>query len=167
MEFPVRRSAVRMIGWAMSAGIVLAVGIGIGRSSIGPGVPAPVAERPSDDDVPTRPLSARRVALEQLADVEPLLTMIGADARSGRFDPQVQAWARNQLTRTRLALDAEVGQDPAIRGLLQDLELILAQVVSLGDTGPRRTNEELTLIAQGMTEQGLLERIRTATATGP
>ena len=63
LEFPVRRTAVRMIGWAMAAGIVLAVGIGIGRSSVGPGVQTPVAESPSDDGVPTRPLSARRVVV--------------------------------------------------------------------------------------------------------
>ena len=67
--------------------------------------------------------------------------------------------AAQLLTTTRLLLDSPVGTDPRLRDLLQDLELVLAQVARLQ---PRRQRTELTLITQTLTARDLVPRIRSA-----
>lgn len=157
--------------WAAAAGVVLAIGVGIGRSSVA----AP------DGDVAIRPprtvdpLPASQPSLQafdaltrsRIADLEPLLTMISTDGDGGRYDPQMGEWAKGQLNRTRLALDSPGASDPVVRAVLEDLELILMQVATLADVGEARASQEMSLIARAIDEQGLLDRVRAMSARGP
>ncbi len=62
------------------------------------------------------------------------------------------------LTETRLLLDSPAGADPAIRALLEDLELVLAQLVRIGEGSTPQG--DLALIEGAVRERQLLHRIR-------
>ena len=171
------REWTRTLAWPLAAGIALLVGIGLGRTTVGPAVAegpdgapaemptATVAESPESFDASRGAYQV--LARQRVAGLEPLLTMISADARRGQYDPQVAEWADQQLTRTRLALDRPGAEDPAIRELLQDLELILAQVASLDRYPEERAGQEMGLIAQALDDGDLLARVRAVRTVGP
>lgn len=179
-----RRRWTRMVAWPLAAGIVLAMGVALGRASMQPeaapdrvaGSDGPAVEAPAGEASPATSGLAdtegtnqayRVLTRERVAGIEPLLAMVAADARSGRYDPQVAEWAGRQLTRTRLALDRPGAEDPQIRALLQDLELILAQVASLNGLPRDRAGAELGLIAQALDDGTLLARVRAVRTVGP
>jgi hypothetical protein len=101
--------------------------------------------------------------VEHLRGTEPLLTAVRSDARAGELDPELRARARGMLSRTRLFLDASRGDDPLLRGLMEDLELVLVQIVALTDdgvAGDPRTRTELELALEGLDGRDVLTRIR-------
>jgi hypothetical protein len=65
------------------------------------------------------------------------------------------------LTRTRLLLDSPAANDPTMRNLLEDLELVLAQVVHLENNQSRT---ELDLINRALEQRDVIPRLRTAAA---
>jgi len=155
---------VRPMGWAAAAAAVLVLGVGIGRIT----TPVPVAEVAADM-VPD-PAVLRMAAVAHLGRSESLLTLVRADARNGRVDPGVGVWARGLLTQTRLLLDTPDGNDPALRDLLEDLELVLVQVVGVAELAPGddvRARSELTLALEGLQEREVLPRIQAVTPAGP
>ncbi|GJG88812.1 hypothetical protein tb265_39930 [Gemmatimonadetes bacterium T265] len=103
-----------------------------------------------------------RAATEQhLARAELLLATFAAH-ESGAAAPD-SAWARDLLTTTRLLLDSPAGRDPTRRALLEDLELVLAQLARL----PRAdTPEERALIDRAIRRGDLLAKLRTAAPAG-
>lgn len=124
------------------------------------GTPTPPRTRP---DEPSAPLQA--VAEQHLARAEALLTTFaGEEARGGPTATSVasdSAWARDLLTTTRLLLDSPAGHDPSRRALLEDLELVLAQIARL----PRAdTPEERALIDRAIRRGDLLAKLRGATS---
>jgi len=157
-----RRHAVRRIArplaWSLALAAALVLGIGIGRHGWLGGAPrgaAPVAAGAA-------PGAPYRVAAAQyLARTDVLLTDFRAVSRTGRLDPQFLASARDLLTTTRLMLDSPAGNDPHLQILLQDLELVLAQITQLPTEAVGRT--ELDLINQGLTQRSVVARIRAAT----
>ena len=150
-----RRTMVR-VRWGLALAATLVLGIGIGRLVHRAGAPLPVPQGSAAYTV---------AAGQYLARTEVLLTDFRAVSRSGRLDPQFLAAARDLLTTTRLMLDSPAGEDQRLRPLLQDLELVLAQIAQLGVEPAART--EMDLITEGMTQRSVLNRIRaTAPATG-
>ena len=160
-----RRHAVRRIArplaWSLALAAALVLGIGIGRYGWLSGAPraaAPVALGPAG----AAPSAPYRVAAGQyLARTEVLLTDFRTVSRTGRLDPQFLASARDLLTTTRLILDSPAGNDPHLQILLQDLELVLAQITQLPAEAAGKT--ELDLINQGLTQRSVVARIRAAT----
>ena len=159
----------RTAGWAVAAAAVLVLGIGIGRMT---------ATKESAGSAAVAISAAQRaslvhtVTLAHLGRSESLLTLVRADARSGRVDPHVLGLARDLLTETRLLLDTPQDQeaDPEMRSLLEDLELVLVQVVGAEDSqvsGDRDARTELSLALQGMNERAVLPRIQAAMPSGP
>lgn len=147
--------------WGLGMAAVLLVGIAIGRW-IHPvtqgGVPA--------SGLATRSNLAYGVAAVQyLNRTETLLTGFRADARAGRVDTLFIDQARELLSSTRLLLQCPAGQDPHLKPLLEDLELVLAQIALL--PGSRRDTLDVDLITQGMDQQSVLTRLRTAIPAGP
>jgi hypothetical protein len=149
--------------WAVAAAALMILGIGIGRVSVrAPGRPAAVADVPD-------PTAMRLAAVEHLGQTESLLTLVRADARTGRLDPQVGPWARNLLAQTRLLLDAPEETDPTMRRMLEDLELVLVQIVGVTDTGTHdvaRTRTELNLALKGLEDRDLMPRIQAMVPAG-
>lgn len=161
-------------GWAVAAAAALVVSLGVGRltapgadpgirtadgSTVGSGAAAEAAH-PADGAV-------YAVAVRHLERTEALLSLVRADAGTGRLDPELRPWARGLLLETRLLLDAPDAPDPTLTGLLEDLELFLAQVTVMARGGPdagERGRQDLRLIADGLEEQDVLTRIRTVLA---
>ena len=147
-----------------AAAAVLVLGIGIGRfTAPGPErLPTARVEAPA----PGTPLTAdpyRMAAVQHLSRTETLLTTFRADARQGAADPQASAWADDLLTRTRLLLDSPAADDPKLRALLQDLELVLVQIAQL----PRQSPEaEVDLAERAIERSRVLPRMRTLVPAG-
>jgi hypothetical protein len=147
-----------------AASVVLALGVGVGRWS------APVPAVGDEDGAVTAPASARAPATagvrfataRHLNDAEALLDFVSADARQGRVDRDLARWGSGLLTQTRLLLDSRVADEPEVRGVLEDLEIVLAQIALLGDPGfdTERMRSELDLISRGVTDAGVRARIR-------
>lgn len=147
--------------WGLSMAAVLLVGVAIGlwlRPESQGSVPASGLATRSD-------LAYGVAAVQYLNRTETLLTGFRADARAGRVDTLFIDQARELLTSTRLLLQCPAGQDPHLKPLLEDLELVLAQIALL--PGGRRDTLDVDLITQGMDQQSVLTRLRTAIPAGP
>ena len=152
-----------VLRWGVGIAAVLALGIGIGRWTAEPRRtgPAPVAAAGGGD---RGPLAYRVAAAQYLTRTEALLTGFRSEARSGQADAQFARQARDLLGTTRLMLDSPAAQDGRLKGLLEDLELVLAQIAQLP---PRADTEEVQLINQGLEQRSVLLRLRTANPAGP
>src|SRR2546427_12536157 len=141
--------------WGLAAAAVLAIGVGLGRVSMRHQQTIVVA--PGD-------LAYRVAAAPYLSRTEALLTGFRSEARSGRLDVQFAGQARDLRRTTRLMLDSPAAEDPRLRNLLEDLELVLAQIAQV----PRGSDrEDLQLINQGLEQRSVLLRLRTANPAGP
>lgn len=158
--------------WALAAAAVLVFGIGIGRWSVKQ-VVTPVSTPVAGIDTvqpasPDQPNVVYQVAATQyLSRTEAFLTSFRADLVSGqrggnnlRFARQ----ARDLLSTTRLMLDSPAADDQRLRALLEDLELVLAQIAQLGAA---QSGEDTDLITQGMNRSNVLPKLRSAIPAGP
>ncbi len=156
-----RRKAVRIrwrrAGWGLAFAATLVLGIGLGRvfRVAGPRQATTAA-------APAAPGVAYRLATAQyLARTEALLTDFHAASKGRGLDPQFLASARDLLTTTRLMLDSPDKKDPHLTALLQDLELVLAQIAQVpAESGERQSIE---MINQGLTQRSVLSRLRAVT----
>lgn len=164
------RFSMRAPGWAIAATLML--GIGLGRASMMfnrttstvPTTPAPsavntVASARADSSA-DQPYEAE--TSKYLGQTAALLIALPSEVRDGRADDQFVARAGELLTRTRLLLDSPAANDPSMRSLLDDLELVLAQVVRLQNNHTSRT--ELDLINRALEQRDVIPRLRTAVA---
>ncbi|HXE58581.1 MAG TPA: hypothetical protein VNK43_11325 [Gemmatimonadales bacterium] len=157
---PLRPAAV---GWGVGIAAVLALGIGIGRMLPrgADSTRVPVATDPSTpldrrgDAAPSRALAVETV--RHLARAEMLLTAV----RTGPRDAQFSAAARDLLATTRLLLDSRAVTDPRTRALLEDLELVLAQIA------PADGADDLDLVVEALEERDMMPRLRTVIPAGP
>ena len=162
-----RRAAPRVIvmrpawRWGIGMAAVLLIGIAIGRV-LGPKAPAsPV------DSVVTQSsdgVAYRLAAAQYLGRTEALLAGFRSDAPTGVLDPQFVAQARDLLSSTRLLLDSPAGNDPQLKPLLEDLELVLAQIARL----PARPEPpDVYLIDQALDQREVISRLRVYLAETP
>lgn len=161
-----RRRAVAwrpVLRWSVGIAALLVLGIGIGRWTAEPPRtgPGPVAADRGGD---REPLAYRVAAAQYLTRTEALLTGFRSEARSGQADAQFAQQARDLLGTTRLMLDSPAAQDGRLKGLLEDLELVLAQIAQLPLRGDP---EDVQLINQGLEQRSVLLRLRTANPSGP
>jgi hypothetical protein len=159
-SFPFRR--------AIGIAATLMLGIGIGRAT----VTFKGASQQKAPTVATTPIAARTDSLSEpapystetsqyLGQTAALLIALPSEVRAGRANGQFLTRAGELLTRTRLLLDSPAANDPTMRNLLEDLELVLAQVVHL-ENNQNRT--ELDLINRALEQRDVIPRLRTATA---
>jgi len=177
---PANRVAVRAPRFLVcGAGIaaLLALGVGIGRLSVRVRPPlgadsAPVAAAPAPPPQASSPAAAapardnpayRLATAEHLGQAEAFLTLFRASVREGRRERLAPAAARQLLATNRLLLDSPAAADPRLRFLLQDLELVLAEIAQLA---PERRREDLKLITDGLERDGMLVRLRAAVPAG-
>ena len=100
----------------------------------------------------------RVAAAEHLAMTEALLVTLRSDLRAGRQDSTIGKWATSLLGTTRLMMDSPASQDPQMRRLLEDLELVLVQIARLQTTNADTT--ELRIIDEAMRRRQVLTRLR-------
>jgi hypothetical protein len=153
------RPAMAASRWWLPASLAasLALGLAIGRYTAGSPTPGSVESQLSQLE---NELPYEQAATRHLARTEALLSSFSVDAQQGRTS-QVADWAQDLLIDTRLLMDSPASADPRLGLLLEDLELILAQLTNLTQRDPAN---ELELIQAGIQQNDVLVRLRTATA---
>lgn len=102
----------------------------------------------------------RQATTEYLGQTVALLTALPAAARDGQPDARFVTQAGELLTTTRLLLDSPAAaSDPRLKGLLEDLELVLAQLSRLPS---EHGKTELNLIAEALVQRDVVPRVRAA-----
>ena len=142
---------------------VLLVGVAIGRFALprtSTGAVTTASAAPSIDSVAV-PQSMQSATSKYLGQTAALLVSLPSDTRSDRGDAMYVNRAHDLLQTTRLLLDSPAAADPRFRTLLEDLELVLAQVVRLQS---EKSPAELDLIRQALESRDVLPRLRTAVA---
>jgi hypothetical protein len=142
---------------------LLALGVGLGRLT------APAPEIPAQPTVATAAaphagdLAYRVAATEHLSQSEAFLTLFRASVHRQGTEQLASATARQLLATNRLLLDSPAGSDSRTRLLLQDLELVLAQIAQLSG---RPSSPDLDFITEGLEDSGVMSRLRTAVPSG-
>ncbi len=150
----------RALLWIAAAAAVLIIGVGIGRLSVRQEAPS-VASRWDARTVSTT--AYRLTAIDHLSHSEAFLTLFRASARRGENEQLVSATARQLLASNRLLLDSPAAQDRRMRVLLEDLELVLAEIAQLS---PQPREQDMKLITDGIERGGVLPRLRSAVPAG-
>jgi hypothetical protein len=154
--------------WGVGLAAMLAVGVGIGRLSVknaSDDTTPQVASAPARVETPA-PAQINRAAYDQtvaehMTSAEALLTSFKTQPQ-GTVDPQLSDWARDLLTNTRMLLDSPAADDPDVAVLLEDLELIIAQIARVSAS----SKEEREIIRDGMKKTEVLPRLRASQSAG-
>jgi len=152
--------------WAVAAAAVLVLGIGIGRwSRNAPGGSKTAAGTQVSNEIDSLANVAYQVAATQyLSRTEAFLTSFRADANRSANTARLARQARDLLTTTQLMLDSPAADNPRLRSLLEDLELVLMQISLLN---PVQDGHDRDLITQGMNQTNVLPKLRSAIPAGP
>jgi hypothetical protein len=155
----------RPLTWAAGIAAILALGIGLGRLTVKqptPGVaPSPLAVTSAPTAI--NAAAYRLVTTEHLSQSEAFLTLFRASIRNRGEERLASATARQLLANNRLLLDSPAADDAKTKLLLQDLELVLAEIAQLS---PAPRSHDLDLITEGLDQGGVLSRLRMAVPAG-
>ena len=158
----------------LAAAAALLVGIGIGRymptRSAGPTPESTLGSRPpaSSTQLPLYDTSAvadayRDQTNQYLGQAAALLISLPAKAGTQQADATFANKAADLLVTTRLLIDSPAAtQDPKLRSLLEDLELVLVQIARLRG---ERNKGDLDLIHQAVEQGDVISRLNSAVAT--
>ena len=154
-----RSRLVRLGGWGIGIAAALVIGVAIGRRSQPETLVSPDSVIASGGNETEDATDLYQFAATQhLAQVEVFLTMFRVDAGGGRPVDEAGVAATDLLSTTRLYLDSPASDNVQLRNLLEDIELVLAQITQLtrGDT------QEMTLIDESIEQNGVLLRLQSA-----
>jgi hypothetical protein len=167
---PASRGFARGVPW-LAAAATLLIGIGIGRylpakSSVTP-PPPPAALASNEASVPGDTSAVadayRYQTSRYLGQAAALLISLPARDASEKTDATFSNKATDLLVTTRLLIDSPAAtQDPKLRSLLEDLELVLVQIARLRS---ERNKGDLDLIHQAVEQGDVLSRLNSAVAT--
>ena len=101
------------------------------------------------------------VTTEYFGDAAALLRSLPTDTNDGGANRRFVTEGGELLATTRLLLDSPAAGDPELRALLDDLELVLAQIARLST---RRGSMELDLIAGALEQRDVIPRLVSAAA---
>lgn len=155
-------------GWSVvgiAAAAALVVGAVGGRYSAHRGIIPPVASTatglPPGVQVSVLPANDpnQRAMGELLGRTAVLFAAFPAD--SAGSDTEISREGARLLTTTRLLLDSPAGSDARLHNLLQDLELVLAQVARFD---PRHRRDEIQFIQTALDQHDIVPRLRSAAA---
>lgn len=158
--YPARAGRTRWTRTLLPLAAMLLLGFGLGQ------VVPPLLQRPTAGaatPVPVIPVVATDqsqdpfvgIATDYIERVTGLLVTLSDPPHRGRPIPIAQA--RELLATTRLLMDSPQASDPQLRALLDDLELVLAQIVRLP---ARATSPDVYLIDQTLDQREVLPRLR-------
>jgi hypothetical protein len=148
--------------YSIGLAATLVIGVALGRVSMKTESPAiPTLAAVSTDTTSSASGAYDRVASELLGRTVLLLTSLPVEDRGAASGERFSNQATELLTSTRLLLDSPAASDVRFKDLLEDLELVLAQIAML-QYG--RTRQELDLITDALEERDVVPRIRSAVA---
>jgi len=140
----------------MAAALILGVLVGRGSRGIAPVTPP----EGRYDYWSANAEPYRDATTEYLGQTVALLTTLPAAARDGQPDARVVTQAGDLLSTTRLLLDSPAAaSDPRLKTLLEDLELVLAQLARLPS---EHGKTELNLIKEALVQRDVVPRLRSA-----
>jgi hypothetical protein len=154
-----RRSLLTNPWIRMAAVLVLGVAIGRGSTLVNRPADAPpiaAASQPAPD-------SYDATTNRYLGETTALLVALPKQLENHQGDSAFADRAQQLLSTTRLLMDSPASADPNLRRLLEDLELVLAQVVQM----PNGRRDEAKMIRQALQERDVLPRLRDAVADNP
>ena len=163
-----RRPAFRIMRLAAGIAAILVLGVFIGRMTLTatgptPGAdPAPVAVLDEKTVDPGLRRDIYNLAARDLfGRADYLLTDFKVRSCGQDDMSKVPDWAGGMLIQTRLLMDTSVAEDPEMSNLLEELELVLAQIVGLSRNNCAR---DMAWIRQGLQERSTIDRLRTVSA---
>ena len=146
-----------------SMAAALVIGVGVGRMSNKPVIQVADLAEGTYNYWTSNAEPYRQATTEYLGQTAALLTALPSAARDGQSDARFVSQAGDLLSTTRLLLDSPAAaSDPRLKNLLEDLELVLAQLSRLPADHPKT---ELTLIAQALEQRDVVPRLRSAVAS--
>lgn len=148
--------------WVTAAAAVLVLGVVIGRWTTIKQEDHSLAAVPRSTSSPDAdlPMAYVLAASNHFMQAETLFLRFKTEPN----DYEVNVLARDLLMTTRLLLDSRIGEDPAVRELLMDIELLFSQIAQL-ETGPDIVEREF--ITEGLHGNSILPRLRRFIPTGP
>lgn len=157
-----RRAAFRPtmlhIGLGLAATLVIGVAVGRWSTLQAPaGTATTVAAAPPPTDATNR--HARAITLDHLADAEIFLTTVRSELKTGVADAERRERSRDLLVRTRVLLGATHSRSPEVARLLEDLELLLAEIAAMPAERERSPLDE-KLLDESMRDGDIIPRIR-------
>jgi hypothetical protein len=146
-----RRVAAAWGGAGFALAATLAIGVLIGRTSTAPpAVDDPVAATPRSG----LPMAYRVVVGEHFKEAETVLALFAAESAA---DTDLSSAARSLEATTRLLIGSRAGEDPEVRRMLLELEILLAQIARLVD---ERDAPDRQVVRQGLEDTAVLPRLR-------
>lgn len=160
-----RRPVWRTLIWGgLAAAAVLVLGILIGRGlSVTPLTPTGPGSATANPAPASQDNGFKVAAVQYLSQTEVFLTTFRTDLKQGTLDQSAGRRAQELLSANRLLMDSPAANDPKTKALLQDLELVLAEIAQMTDQTDRT---EANMIDDGLEQGGLLPRLRTAVPAG-
>jgi len=165
--------------WRMASAMaaILVLGVAIGRMTMAPNLPPAVNPTEAPTVVAADNVEAPRTTINPAAEREVyrlaaanlfgradfLLTDITVQSCANRDPGEAPSWAGGMLLQTRLLLDTPVAEDAEMKKLLEELELVLAQIAGLSRDNCAR---DMAWIKQGLQERSTLGRLRIMSAGG-
>lgn len=146
---------------------VLVLGVAIGRLSLAakgtsdtpesPNATVATANEPAED---TYQLTTERY----LGQTVTLLVSLPNQLRGDRVDSAFVRKAGESLATLRLLMDSPAANNPRMRALFEDLELVLVQVVQMPESG---SATDAKMIRQAMQQRDVMPRLFDAVADTP
>jgi hypothetical protein len=115
------------------------------------------------DETDSRAIAYRLAVADHVVGSEAMITAFRASARRGDVDAQLAKWSRDLLGQTRLLESSAPSDDVTMKRLLEDLELVLAQIVQYTNRGTHAP-DDLDLIEQSIRRRGVMSNLRTHSA---
>jgi hypothetical protein len=148
------RPLTLFIGAAIAASLVIGVAVGRWTTRQVP-VPPLTAAATTIDSSANR--HARAITFEHLAEAEVFLTGVRSELKAGVPDAERAERSRDLLVRTRVLLGASQKRSPEVARLLEDLELLLAEIAALP---AERSSLDQKLLDESMRDGNIIPRIR-------
>ena len=155
----------------LAAAATLVIGIGIG-GYVGPVRANVGSAKPTASAVATTVASAsdtsavsdayRQQTTRYLGQAAALLISLPNQSGSTKTDAVFAGKAADLLVTTRLLMDSPAAENPKLRSLLEDLELVLVQIARLRG---ERNKSDLDLIHQAVEQGDVLSRLNSAVVT--
>ena len=163
------RTPSRWLRTLLPLAAMLVLGFGLGRFAQAPGRTSPeglvetgLAAVPAAASSEARPFVG--VATNYLERVTALLLTLAGESSRGQPVEYKASQARDLLATTRLLMDSPDPIEPQLRVLLEDLELVLAQIARL----PARPEApDVYLIDQALDQREVIPRLRVYLAETP
>jgi hypothetical protein len=145
---------------AVAAALIIGVGVGRMSGGVAPVIADNDTREGRYDYWTANAEPYRQATTEYLGQTVALLTALPAATRDGQPDQRFVTQAGELLSTTRLLLDSPAAaSDPRLKSLLEDLELVLAQVSRLPS---EHGSTELNLIREALEQRDVVPRARAA-----